>query len=179
MTFLMNTSETKKFSRFFARIFDFLNLFCFNYPELIFIFYKKGFLNSHAVRSRVKFTRLRYDHRYLMSRLSLQVFYLWRIMYCIVDSAAIYIMVVIFRNNICSPSHRSSPFLGGLRCQSIQTEHSPYTYSRKNPKSSLYCEMSMGLWCMSTMETQRIIPYNVGQWFFPFKSQTMVVAITH
>jgi hypothetical protein len=25
-----------------------------------------------------------------------------------------------------APLHRSSPFIGGLRCQAIQTEHGPY-----------------------------------------------------
>jgi hypothetical protein len=42
---------------------------------------------------------------------------------CIVDSAAIYIMVVKFAP---PPLHRSSPFIGGLRCQAIQMEHGPY-----------------------------------------------------
>jgi hypothetical protein len=42
------------------------------------------------------------------------------------------------------PLHRSSPFIGGLRCQAIQTEHGPYiAETRKNPKSSTYCLMSM------------------------------------
>jgi hypothetical protein len=63
-------------------------------------------------------------YRYLMSRLSLQS--LLPVMLCIVDSAAIYIMVVKFINTI-SPLHRSSPFIGGLRCQAILTEHGPYT----------------------------------------------------
>jgi hypothetical protein len=48
---------------------------------------------------------------------------------CIVDGAAIYIMVVKFRNTI-SPLHRSFPFIGGLRCQAIQTEHGPYKTER-------------------------------------------------
>jgi hypothetical protein len=48
---------------------------------------------------------------------------------CIVDSAAIYIMVVKFRNTIC-PLHRSSPFTGGLSHQAIQTEHGPYIAER-------------------------------------------------
>jgi hypothetical protein len=48
---------------------------------------------------------------------------------CIVDSAAIYIMVVKFRNTIC-PLHRSSPFIGGLRCLAIQTEQGPYIEER-------------------------------------------------
>jgi hypothetical protein len=48
---------------------------------------------------------------------------------CIVDSAAIYIMVVKFRNTI-SPLHRSSPFIRGLRCQAIQMEHGLYITER-------------------------------------------------
>jgi hypothetical protein len=54
---------------------------------------------------------------------------------CIVDSASIYIMVVKFRNTTITeilfvPLHRSSPFIGGLRCQAIQTEHGPYIAER-------------------------------------------------
>jgi hypothetical protein len=42
------------------------------------------------------------------------------------------------------PPPHSSPFIDELRCQAIQTEHGPYIqYSRENPKSSLYCEMSI------------------------------------
>jgi hypothetical protein len=48
---------------------------------------------------------------------------------CIVDCAAIYIMVVKFRNTI-APLHRSSPFTPWLRCQAIQTEHGPYMTER-------------------------------------------------
>jgi hypothetical protein len=29
-----------------------------------------------------------------------------------------------------APLHRSSPFIGGLRCQAIQTEHGPYIAER-------------------------------------------------
>jgi hypothetical protein len=43
--------------------------------------------------------------------------------------AAIFIMVVKFRNTNW-PFHRSSPFIGELRCQAIQTEHGPYTAER-------------------------------------------------
>jgi hypothetical protein len=42
------------------------------------------------------------------------------VMYCI--------MGVQFRNTICH--HRSSPFIGGLRCQAIQTDHCPYIAER-------------------------------------------------
>jgi hypothetical protein len=46
----------------------------------------------------------------------------------IVDSAAIYIIEAKFRNVMCP--HRSSPFIGRLRCQAIQTEHGPYIAER-------------------------------------------------
>jgi hypothetical protein len=41
----------------------------------------------------------------------------------------LYYMVDKFRKTIC-PLHRSSPFIGGLRCQAIQTEHGPYIAER-------------------------------------------------
>jgi hypothetical protein len=49
---------------------------------------------------------------------------------CIVNSAAIYFMVVKFRITICPPPRRSSPVIGGLRYQAIQTEHGPYIAER-------------------------------------------------
>jgi hypothetical protein len=66
-------------------------------------------------------------HRYLMSRLSLQVFYLWR---HVLLTAPPFILwwsnlVILF-----APLHRSSPFIRGLRCQAIQTEHGLYITER-------------------------------------------------
>jgi hypothetical protein len=50
---------------------------------------------------------------------------------CIGDSAAIYTMVVKFRNTVLfAPLDRSSPFIKELRCQAIQTEHGPFTAER-------------------------------------------------
>jgi hypothetical protein len=40
-----------------------------------------------------------------------------------------------------SPLHHSSPFIGGLRCQAIQTEHGPYIADRT--QKAVNCEMSM------------------------------------
>jgi hypothetical protein len=55
MTFLMKTTETKKFVKIFCEVFlIFKIIFCLSHPGLIFIFTKKGFLNSQAVRIRVK-----------------------------------------------------------------------------------------------------------------------------
>jgi hypothetical protein len=48
-----------------------------------------------------------------MSRLSLQVFYLWSNLEILI-----------------APLHRSSPFIRGLRCPAIQTEHGPYITKR-------------------------------------------------
>jgi hypothetical protein len=46
------------------------------------------------------------------------------------DSAAIYIIVVKFRNTICPPPPQLSPFIGELRCQDIQTEDGLYIAER-------------------------------------------------
>jgi hypothetical protein len=62
-------------------------------------------------------------HRYLMTRLSLPV------TSCIVDSAPL----ILWWSNLeilSAPLHRSSPFIGGLRCQAIQTEHGLYIAER-------------------------------------------------
>jgi hypothetical protein len=68
-----------------------------------------------------------YIHRDLMSRLSSQVFYLWS---CIVDTAPPFILWWSNLEILFAPLHRSSPFIGGLRCQSIQTEHGLYIAER-------------------------------------------------
>jgi hypothetical protein len=46
--------KQKSLLRYFARHFWFLKNICFNYPRVILIFTKKAFLNSQAVRIRVK-----------------------------------------------------------------------------------------------------------------------------
>jgi hypothetical protein len=47
------------------------------------------------------------------------------------DRTAIYIMVVKIRNTFAPPPlNRSSLFIGGLRCQAIQTEQGPYIAER-------------------------------------------------
>jgi hypothetical protein len=44
-------------------------------------------------------------------------------------------MMVKFRNiTVFAPLHRSSPFIGGQRCQAIQTEQGPYVTER-TPKA--------------------------------------------
>jgi hypothetical protein len=60
---------------------------------------------------------------------------------CIVDSAAIYIMVVKFVITICPPLPQLS--LHRRAALSSNSNGTRSVSSRKNPKSSLYCEMSM------------------------------------
>jgi hypothetical protein len=60
---------------------------------------------------------------------------------CIVDSAAIYIIVVKFRNTICPPPPQLS--LHRRAALSSNSNGARSVYSRKNPKGSLCCELSM------------------------------------
>jgi hypothetical protein len=61
-------------------------------------------------------------HRYLMNRLSLQVFYLGR---HVSSTAPPFILWWSNLEILFGPLHRSSPFIGELRCQAIQMEHGP------------------------------------------------------
>jgi hypothetical protein len=60
---------------------------------------------------------------------------------CIVDIGAIYIIVVKFRNTIWPPPPQLS--LHRRAALSSNSNGKGAVYSRENPKSSLYCEMSM------------------------------------
>jgi hypothetical protein len=65
------------------------------------------------LRGRPDLSEVRTYSRYLMSRLSLQGFYLWR---HVLPTAPPF---VLWRSNLeilFAPLHRSSPFIGGLRC---------------------------------------------------------------
>jgi hypothetical protein len=81
-------------------------------------------------------------HRYLMTRLSLQVVYLWR--HVLSTAPAIYIMVVKFRNTIWPPPPQLSLHRKAALSNNSNGTRS-YMYSRENPKRSLYCEMSVGI----------------------------------
>jgi hypothetical protein len=70
-------------------------------------------------------------HRYLMTRLSIQVFYLWR---HVLSTAPLFILWWSNLEILFSHLYRSSPFIRGLRCQAIQTEHGPYITER-TPKA--------------------------------------------
>jgi hypothetical protein len=74
-----------------------------------------------------------------MTRLSLQS--RLPVTSCIVDSAAIYIMVVKFRNTIWPPPSQLS--LHRRAALSSNSNGTRSVYSRENPKRSLYCEMSV------------------------------------
>jgi hypothetical protein len=67
------------------------------------------------------------NHRYLISRLSLQVFYLWR---HVLSTAPLLTLWWWNFEILLGPLHRSFPSIGELRCQAIQTEHSPYIAER-------------------------------------------------
>jgi hypothetical protein len=67
------------------------------------------------------------NHRYLMSRLSLQVFYLLR---HVLSTAPKFMLWWSNLEILFAPLHRSSAFIGGLRCQAIQTKHGPYIAER-------------------------------------------------
>jgi hypothetical protein len=66
-------------------------------------------------------------HRYLMSKLSLHVFYLWR---HVLSTAPPFILWWSNLEILFAPLHRSSPFIRELRFQAIQTEHGPYMTER-------------------------------------------------
>jgi hypothetical protein len=62
-----------------------------------------------------------------MSRLSLQVVYLWR---HVLSTVPPFILWWSNLEILFTPLHRSSPFIRGLRCQAIQMEHGPYITER-------------------------------------------------
>jgi hypothetical protein len=66
-------------------------------------------------------------HRDLMTRLSLQVVYLWR---HVSSTAPPFILWWSNLEILFGPRHCSSPFIGELRCQAIQMEHGQYIAER-------------------------------------------------
>jgi hypothetical protein len=92
-----------------------------------------------------------FNHRYLISRLNLQVFYLWR---HVLAAAPPFILWWSNLEILFVPLHRSSPFIGGLRCQAIQTEHGSYIAERT--KKSVYFVKC--LWQIYTEHRNRYQP---------------------
>jgi hypothetical protein len=80
-------------------------------------------------------------HRYLINRLSLQVVYLWR---HVSSTASPFILWWSNLEILVGPLHRSSPFIGELRCQAIQMEHGPYISERT--QKAVYIVVC--LWCI-------------------------------
>jgi hypothetical protein len=62
-----------------------------------------------------------------MTRLSLQVVYLWR---HVSSAAPQFILWWSILEILICPFHRSSPFIRELRCQAIQMEQGPYIAER-------------------------------------------------
>jgi hypothetical protein len=67
---------------------------------------------------------------------------------CIVDTAPPFILKWSNLEILFDPLHRSSPFIGGLRCQAIQMEHGPYTAERT--QKAVYVVKC--LWCRAMTE---------------------------
>jgi hypothetical protein len=95
----------------------------------------------------------RVPHRYLMIRLSLQVFYLWR---HVSSTAPPFILWWSNLEILFGPLHRSSLFIGELRCQAIQMEHGVkrcfifthyYSHNVYSEKTNLNLEARMPLRC--------------------------------
>jgi hypothetical protein len=103
------------------------------------ILFSLKLFNAHLFNTDFRSISVR--HRYLMTRLSLQVFYLWRL----VSSTAPPLMLWWSNLEILlfGPLHRSSPFIGELPCQAIQTEHGPYITERT--QKAVYIVRC--LWC--------------------------------
>jgi hypothetical protein len=97
---------------------------------------------------------------------------------CIVDSAAIYIMVVKFRNTIWPPPPQLS--LHRTAVLSSNSKGTRSVYCRKNPKNSLYCEMSMYYRLLSTVYSSCIGYHNQDiliKLFYTILSYTILSAI--
>jgi hypothetical protein len=80
------------------------------------------------------------NHRYLMTRLSLQVVYPWR---HVSWTATPFILWWSNLEILFGPLHRSSSLIGELHCQAIQTEHGPYIAERA--QKAVYIVRC--LWC--------------------------------
>jgi hypothetical protein len=89
---------------------------------------------------------LNLSHRYLMTRLSLQVVYLWR---HVSSTAPLFLLWWSSLEILFGPLHRSSPFIGELRRQAIQIEHGLIQYSRES-QNAVYIVRC--LWSESTSQ---------------------------
>jgi hypothetical protein len=95
-------------------------------------------------------------HRYLMTRLSSQVVYLWR---HISSTAPPYILWWSNLEILFCPLHRSSPFIGELRCQAIQMEQSYIAERTQNAVYIVRC-----LWISHSIEEALMGPNMASHW---------------
>jgi hypothetical protein len=93
----------------------------------------------------LNYLTMRLYHRYLMTRLSLQVVYLWP---HVSLTAPPFILWWANLEILFGPLHRSSPFIGELRCQAIQMEHGPYLAERT--QNAVYTVTVRCLWAIHT-----------------------------
>jgi hypothetical protein len=68
------------------------------------------------------------------------VFYLWR---HVLSTAPPFILWWSNLEILFPPLHRSSPYIAGLRCQAIQTEHGPYIAERTQKAVYIVIHMSI------------------------------------
>jgi hypothetical protein len=92
-------------------------------------------------------------HRYLITRLSLQVVYLWR---HVSSTAPPFILWWWNLETLLGPLHRSSPFKESWAVKLFKWN--TVLYSRENPKRSLYCKMSV-YWLHTVFATTMTILY--------------------
>jgi hypothetical protein len=96
-------------------------------------------------------------HRYRMTRLSLQVVYLWR---HVSSTAPPFILWWSNLEILFGLLHRSSPFIGELRCQAILMEHGPYIAERtQNAVYIVRC-----LWSVCIQRKEKSFRKTVRRW---------------
>jgi hypothetical protein len=122
-------------------------------------------LKTRAARHLFKKTWLRhlcYVHRYLMTRLSLQVFYLWRHVW---STAPPLIFWWTNLEILVGPLHRNSPFIGELRCQALQMEHGPHITEKT--QKAVYIVRCLWLccrYCVISSPLPRRTEFRHGYW---------------
>jgi hypothetical protein len=84
-----------------------------------------------------------------MSRLSLQVLYLWR---HVLLTAPPFILWWSNVEILFAPLYRSSPFIRGLRCQAIQTEQGPYITERIPKAVYMWDVYEYRAFCQASLE---------------------------
>jgi hypothetical protein len=99
--------------------------------------FHSSFLERQFTFNRIE--KMCHEHRYLMTRLSLQVVYLWR---HVSSTAPPFILWWSNLEILFGPLHRNSPFIGDLR---YQMEHAPYIAERTQ-KEAVYIVRCLWSW---------------------------------